>query len=220
MHILSETEYKEKAEPILNKVFTGNDEDRSPLYGKPFNSNITSRVIVYPCHSEISEAISLEGLVKAAEKEGDEGIYILPSLFAPDNYCYVPLSEFVDGYAGISALSPSIYEAGADILDDQCIFYGSNGTWGLITEFESLGILGGTPQFIEEIRSSTPNLDLQVYGFLARLRGLLETAGLGTDPSHNQWLFGLLTHVYGEEKAHNLIQEVKNMSSEEAYKDW
>lgn len=57
------------------------------------------------------------------------------------------------------------------------IIYSASGQWGLMLSDEKFGLLGGEPEFIEDIRAAFPDLDRQVYGFLGCLRILIEAIG-------------------------------------------
>ncbi|EAZ93956.1 hypothetical protein CY0110_19212 [Crocosphaera chwakensis CCY0110] len=81
-----------------------------------------------------------------------------------------------------------------------------------MTTEEHYGLLGGSLDFIEEIKTYVPNLDQQVYGCLERLRLLLvSTERKYPDVTINKWVPELLTHVYGQQEAEKILQKFHSM---------
>ncbi|AFY68433.1 hypothetical protein Pse7367_0115 [Thalassoporum mexicanum PCC 7367] len=199
MHILDEKELQEKALPAWRRVFTAENNN---IYSSPFTPEVESRAIVYPAHDDLEDFISVETLVNAAAKVGDQGIYIFAPWdgnFVGGSKCYVPLAEFIDGYTYGGNKEKSIYyQLGANVHNKCVSFLSSNGAWGIMMDLDHVGIIGGSLEFMAEIRKGTPNLDQQVYQFLAELEYLVAD---GYKRAINEWLPELLTHVYGKKKA-------------------
>jgi hypothetical protein len=214
MYTLTETQYSLEAEPMLRKVFINDNP-----YNQPFSEKVTARIIIYPCKYSIEKALPIQALIDAAAMLGDTACYISVLMAAPDElrHCYIPLSELLEGYDGIPGSEKLIgARLGIDPYEMYTTIYSAQGKWGIMTTDESHGILGGSQEFINEIRKAVPNLDNQVYGFLKRLRWYLENVGMGSDISQNEWLLVLLAHIYGQDQAEKLIQDVNEMSAVEA----
>jgi hypothetical protein len=206
MHTLTEDKFNLEAEPFLRKIFVNDNP-----FKEPFSSEVIGRTIIYPCNGE-NDLLLIEALINAAVNLGDTGCYIslLPTGYPSDNlcHCYIPLSEFLEGYAGTEEdrlIGPRL---GINPYELDSVIYSSQGKWGLMRSHERFGLLGGSPEFIEEIRGAVPDLDKQVYGLFERLRLLLLDCGLNPpDITRNKWLPGLLTHVYGAEVAEKLLED-------------
>ncbi|CBN56345.1 MULTISPECIES: hypothetical protein [Kamptonema] len=206
MHILTEDEFNLEAEPFLRKIFVHDNP-----FKEPFSSQVIGRTIIYPCEDE-NDSLLIEALISAAVKLGDTGCYIsLISTGYPEHgpgHCYIPLSEFLEGYSGTEKdrlIGPRL---GINPYTLDSVIYSAQGKWGLMKSHERFGLLGGSPEFIEEIRGAVPDLDKQVYGFFKRLRDLLLACSLNPpDITRNKWLPTLLTHVYGSEIAEKLLEE-------------
>ena len=206
MHTLTKDEFHLEAEPFLRKIFVHDNP-----FKEPFSSQVIGRTIIYPCNG-IIESPLLEALIRVAVDLGDTGCYIsLISTGYPEYglaHCYIPLSEFLEGYSGTEEdrlIGPRL---GINPYTLDSVIYSSQGKWGLMRSHERFGLLGGSPEFIEEIRGSVPDLDNQVYGFFERLRLLLWDCGVNPpDITRNKWLPTLLTHVYGAEVAEKLLEE-------------
>lgn len=213
MYALSEEQYQLEAEPILRKIFVNDNP-----FCQPFSDNMPSRIIVYPCAGDITEAMPVEAFVAAALKNGDIGCYISlcngSATYDRPNHCYVPLTDFVEAYAGpCESKLIGIQLPGMNAYGLNSIIYSASGKWGMMLSDEKFGLLGGEPEFIEDIRAAFPDLDRQVYGFLGRLRFLLKgTEIVPPDVTRNKWLRPLLIHVYGEEKANQILLEEKEKS--------
>lgn len=207
MYVLSEPQFKLEAEPILLRVFVNDNP-----FDQPFSPNVMGRIIVYPCEGAIDSPL-IDVLIAAAANLGDTGCYIslLPTAYPGDGpgHCYIPLSDFLEGYAGPPGSDMLIgARLGINPYTLDSVIYSASGKWGLMRSHERHGLLGGPPEFIEEIRAGVPDLDRQVYGFLERLRWLLVDAGVNPpDVTRNKWLPGLLAHVYGPEAAEKILQE-------------
>lgn len=197
MQILTDAQYKIEAEPILRKVFV-NDYP----FDNTFSFNITERLIVFPCGNYIEPTL-IEGLIAAASELGEQNCYLTNLFLYEDttNHYYLSLPELYEEYVNLSCkILPE------ERLDLDCwieyVIYSEQGTWGLMVSHEHHGMLGGSSQFINKIREFVPDLDEQVNLFLKKLKSISYSPG-----ARLEWLPGLLTHVYGQQKAEILIQK-------------
>jgi len=199
MYALTEEQYRVEAEPVLRQVFVNDDP-----FNHPFSSKVTARRIIYPCSSYVEQPL-IDAVIAAASKIGDIGCYISLIWSTGDgtDHAYVPLSEFIEAYTGPPGPQRIEVKLNMDIISEN-IIYSDTGRWGIMLSHECNGLLGGTPEFIEEVQAAIPDLDWQVYGFLRRLQGFKSDRPLSVTLD---WLPGLLTHVYGSEAAEKLLQE-------------
>ena len=199
MYPLTEEQFKAEAEPILRQVFVNDDP-----FEFPFSPNIQGRRIIFPHQGKIERPL-IEAIVNAASNLGDTGCYFTQLWPSPDrvNHCYISLSEFLDTYSAPPG-SPKLIslQTNMEILSEN-VLYSAQGTWGVMLSHEYHGMLGGPPEFIEEIRRDIPDLDQQVYLFLNRFQSF-KAAGMKLTL---EWLPGLLTHVYGEEATEKMLKE-------------
>lgn len=117
--------------------------------------------------------------------------------------------EFVEGYDGEPGSTTLIgSRIGVDPYDIETTIVSSQGKWGLYMSSEHHALLGGSPDFIEEIRKRTPNIDNQVYEFFefwhAHRNSNVER---GFDYGPHKWYSVLLKHIYGLEKGNELLLE-------------
>jgi len=209
MHVISEIEFKTKVEPILRQVFLTDDPFGPPL----FSSSIIERGILYT-YAEKDEdedklgcSISINALISAATKLGDEGCYISSPLIPvefPDaaRHCYVPFSEFYAGYTGSQGESNLIGVKTGVNPYHSCIFFSPRALWGIFLCEGPLGLIGGPKKFMEEIYNVQPDLYEHVYRYIKYLRpteGIASTILL--------WLPVFLIHIYGQDKATKLLFE-------------
>jgi len=196
MYTLSEEQYHLEAEPILRQIFVN---DRT--INKPFSTNITERVILYPC-DEYLETPLLDALIAGASILGDTGCYLTQTWRNKNEvgHCYIPLSELRFGF---DSFDEHIEVLLGTQLGPEYVLYSSQGKWGFMLSIEHHGLLGGTSEFMECVRQLVPDLDKQVDDFLdsqADEKFAIPTANLS-------WLPGLLSHVYGEETAKKMLEE-------------
>jgi hypothetical protein len=148
----------------------------------------------------------MQALADAALKIGDTGCYIFPWWMGTSNYCYVPLSEFVEAYDGEPGSSTLIHaRIGVDPYCAVTTIVSSEGNWGLYTSSEHHALIGGSPEFIEELRRGMPGIDQQVYEFFEHWQAHWKAVGHKYGPY--RWLPILLKHIYGEEKGTQLLHE-------------
>ena len=209
MHALTDSEFRRQAEPILKQVFA-DGWDSTDGFGEIFVPQITSRIILFPCEQEgFRDCLSSQVLVDAALKTGDTGCYIFPWWNGSSDYCYVPLSEFVEGYDGKPGSSNLIgAKIGINLYSPVTTIVSSQGKWGLYTSSEHHALLGGSPEFMEEIRRGMPHIDNQVYEFFDFWHTHRQSnLDRGFDYGSPKWYKVLLNHIYGLEKGDRLLQE-------------
>ena len=100
MHVLTEEEFTQTVEPILHKVFVGNNDT------EPFLPHVEDRLLLYfPCGGDIERSIYwerqlAEALAYAAQSIDDLGCYLvsvwegnLITYGAPqkNRYAYIPI---------------------------------------------------------------------------------------------------------------------------------
>lgn len=114
------------------------------------------------------------------------------------NHFYIPFSEI------------NLYSCYKDSPDDlrcinlsETILFSPSGKWGIITSHEHHALIGGTQEFIDRIVSRIPEIQNQVYEFLAFWKYHKSS---GIDVS---WIPLLLEHIYGKEKAHRILKNSK-----------
>jgi hypothetical protein len=201
MYALTEAQYQIEAEPILRKVFVNDNP-----FGQPFSSNITQRRIIYYYKYGIEPPLT-DALVAAASSVGDSGFYWSVLWRDKDvyhqtdeiNHCYVPFSEFVSIYV---EQDHEFFQKIQYFFILENVIYSPQGKWGIMFSHESFGLLGGIPEFVEIFEKLIPDLNQQVYGFIDYFVSLKSKS---PDTTEIRWLPGLLTHVYGQEKAEEML---------------
>jgi hypothetical protein len=197
MRIVSHEEYLTKVEPILRKVFVGDDP-----FEPSFAPNIQGRRIIYRYKYSIDPPFT-DALIEAASKLGDEGCYI-STLWRPSHepwHWYIPFSEFNSAYVE--------HRKEFDEFDIWLIYSGENilyspqGKWGIMFSHESHALLGGPQEFIEEIQKTVPDLDLQVCEFLKFWKYCKDNYS----SAETAWLPEVLAQVYGQENAEKMLRE-------------
>jgi hypothetical protein len=202
MYLLSEAEFHRKAESSLRQVFVSDDP-----FDEPFSPNVTARRIVYPCFEYIEPPL-IDAIVAAAVNLGDPGCYLY-DLWTEEKdlrHCYIPFSEFSAGYLGTGDINDFMGHKLGMSPGLENILYSPTGKWGIIISHEHHGMLGGVREFIEDIHSSIPNLDEQVYSFIEERLKNRDTGTFSTVVL--RWLPGLLVHVYGQTKAEEMLQKI------------
>lgn len=209
MRILTEMEYQQEAQPVFQQIFL-----RGSMM-QPFSPSITERVIIYRCELYFDPLLT-QGLFAGATRVGDVGCYYtqLWRTQGKSNDAYIPLSELCEIF-GVSSdhpwfsspdlevdLSHLDLEKYINIVGENAL-YSATGQWGITSSHERFGALGGSPEFMEEVRRFVPNLDRQVYDFLrnyqvSKAEGMRLTLG---------WLPGFLSHIYGQKAAEQILQE-------------
>jgi hypothetical protein len=218
MHIVEEKEFCEKVYPILAEVF---DLKNPCLYY--FSDSIYSRLIAFDTSSaSINDAIPMQIIINAARKVGDGACFfsiICPSIREPDFY-HVPLEDLELYYNWFNnnldkktskELNEKLSEWGYryPINGDggSVIIFSESGTWGTITKYcEKWGLVGGTDNFIYNLKQEFPQVEKQVFSFLFnfyvdcyfdRTNYLEQMASAGIKDD--------LEHVYGIEKVKKML---------------
>jgi hypothetical protein len=202
MHILTENEYQSHAEAVLRKIFANDDP-----FDQPFSASVEVRTILYRYDGYVEPPL-INAVIAAAINLGDTGCYIS---LGPENvnyptHCYIPIEEFLAGYAGFEGSDQLIgSQLGINVYGLETTIYSSSGTWGIMLSTARFALLGGATKFMEEINQLVPTLCEQVYDFLEELRYAKVTYPSEQVPL--DWLPGLLTHVYGQEAAEKMLSE-------------
>ena len=209
MQIITHSEFTNKLEPILRQVFVDDDAFTAPL-----NERVEARAIVYPSSGSYwIEPPLTDALITAASNQGDRGCYI-SLLWRPQNeprHWYIPFDEFIEVYVEESEKYAEYqFSQQADLCES--VIYSPQGKWGIILSHENHGVIGGTAQFIEDIRSIVPFFDRQVYAFLEYFRYCKNTSPIGVVTI--DWLPGLLTNVYGQEMAEQILTQASLVEEE------
>ena len=200
MYILTGAQYQAEAEPAFRGVFATNNPSADDGI---FTSNIVSRRILHPCYGYVEPQLLMDTIIAAAANLGDVGCYILLTCELPGKprHCYISLAEFA-----APEISPET-QLGINFISDYFI-YSERGKWGVALSGAYYGLLGGSPEFIEEVRAGFPGLDEQVYEFLQYWKNDRDEAlSRGLKSRLGNWLPRLLTHVYGIEIAEKLLRE-------------
>ena len=185
---LSEAEFRAEAEPRLHRVFQAEDP-----FDHPFAPDVERRVILFPVYYELESPL-LEALVTAALEQGDSGFYLSvlerPAEKEQDRpYHWHISASGLDGYRALGY--PFVLENAV---------YSPEGKWGIMVSHENHALLGGTASFVDNVRRLVPNLDNQVFDFLAAWEQNKIEFGSNTD-----WLPTLVKHVYGEEAGETIL---------------
>lgn len=198
MYTLSQNQYQPEAEPIFQRVFITDD----PLANEIFSPAMKARIIFFALTQQIEIPI-MDAVVASATNLGDSGCYISLTEQWKDssaNHCYIQFSEF-------SLPELDLPKLGMHFVSDYFI-YSSSGKWGVLVSSAYYGLLGGSPEFVEGVRTAFPELDRQVYDFLQYWKNDTDDrVSRGDKSAIENWLPQLLTHVYGAEIAEKLLRE-------------
>jgi hypothetical protein len=191
---LTKHEFKANCEPALLALCGTVEPDP---FGEPFAPRIESRLIVddywYFPSNGLLDAIRFE-----CRSKKEESIFL--TRLGHSSYLG-DVQDWQDAYyLEISLSSLEEYEGVSLPLEN--IVYSRLGDWGIIGSHEQHGVVGGSQEFISEIRRHVKDVDEQVYGFLAQWHRNWEI----TDRPP-KWLYAQLKHVYGKEKAEQLLLE-------------
>jgi hypothetical protein len=202
LRIVDSSEYFEKALPALRKVFAKDD-----YYDLPFAESATARALVFG-YKYVIEPPMTDAVIIAAKKVGDEGCYLSLVERSPEgpNDWYIPLTELaiVFGEEG----SPSDLDKRG--MDFACVLhnvlYSPQGKWGVMLSRFYDGFLGGTQDFVDEIRRNVPGFDKQVRAWIKH--SYLEQMYIeGNRNFDEDATLRVLTHVYGSDVARQMIRE-------------
>jgi hypothetical protein len=202
LRIVDSSEYFEKALPALRQVFAKDD-----YYDLPFAESTPIRAIIYG-YNYVIEPPMTDAVAMAAKKVGDEGCYfslVERPTEGPTDW-YIPLPELgtVFGEEG-SPSNPD--KPGMDfafVLHN--VLYSPQGKWGIMPSRFNVGLLGGTQEFIDEIRRNVPGFDKQVRGWIQH--SYLEQIYIERNRSFDEdSTLRVLTHVYGPDVARQMLRE-------------
>ncbi len=182
MEQLTEKEFKTRAEKAFLKVFAGTNP-----YEQPFQLIIKHRLLLYPFRWYLSDPW-LTPLVKTMKVLGEEGFFVsalsrsLDEENSQSYHWYIPLSE-VDEYGSV-------------VYSQENAIYSPNGTWGIICSDEDHAIIGGPEILIANIQQTVTDMDFRTQQFIEMWKSYYQTNGIDI-----QWLFRMLTHIYGVNSA-------------------
>jgi hypothetical protein len=187
MIALSEDEFKTKAEKAYITVFAKGDP-----YDKPFNPGINPRLLLYSYRWRLHEPW-VDPVVKTLRENGEQGFFVTalerPKPETPGQYYhwYVPINE------------ATTY--GQVVFSQQNAVYSTSGLWGIICSDEDHALVGGLKLLIDNIKTSVPDIDERVIGFLQDWKKKNRQNNIDIS-----WIFPLLSHVYGNNKAKKYIR--------------
>lgn len=198
MHTFTEEKFKQDVDPILRRVFVGNE------YSEPFVPKIEERLLLYfPVGGNLKRNIDweiklFEAICRAIKLIGDTGCYMAAawefsaSEFPENRYAYIPASEFREAF--IEAFDTGGVWERLDIIENfgYCLC-SANGNWGLLKTIDEHAFLGGNSNFMQAVKNYFPEIEQEVLEFLHDLR--LEH--IGGEKINMKWLKQTLTHVYG-----------------------
>ncbi len=181
---LSAVEFAQFGQPILNKIFIIGDASKLP-----FHPSITSRKIIFH-YPWCLDSPLLEAIMVVGEYMGDTGFLVSmvvdPLLDEDHDYrWYIPFSEkwrYPDIIWG--ALSNFIFSP--------------TGKWGILLDYE-IGMIGGTPEFMNALEKAYPEIDNELVNFLLFWEDYKKK---GFDTSD---IVEVLKHVYGDEEGERIL---------------
>ncbi|MHB8966861.1 MAG: hypothetical protein ACYC5A_11000 [Thermoleophilia bacterium] len=171
---------------------------RSPYRG-PFRDETPARALLYPVDTYPDDDLYFAVANAAAAIGQDDAYYSTimdvteDSYFAVD-YWQLDLDEYPFNDRGMKD------NGWIPILEST--MYSTAGDWGLILTNKQFGLIGGSNPFMDALRQWLPDLDSQAAGFV-------DHSWFGKDGpgGSSSWLAGVLTNVYGKEKAALLLHE-------------
>lgn len=188
MRALSEEEFLREAKPVFDRVFVA-ENPFDPL----FTSAIEARMILFPVHNVMDRLIARA--IKKASSLVNETSFYLSVLERPDAaeqdrpyHWLIPFSQLEE-----------YRELGYPFVLENAI-YSPSGTWGVMFSHARHAVLGGPRQFVQAVTETLPNSVSQVDKFIATWKQNQERFGSNLD-----WLPRLLEHVYGEERAQEML---------------
>lgn len=171
-------------------------QNRSP-YHEPFHRDTPARAIIYPVDTYPDDDLYF-AIANAAAALGEDEAYFSTimdvtedSYFAVD-YWKLDLEDYPFNEKGMKE------NGWIPILEST--IYSPSGTWGAILTNKQLGLIGGSNPFLDALRQWVNDLDLQVDRFVA-----YSWYGKDGPGGSSSWLPGLLTHVFGQERAASLL---------------
>jgi hypothetical protein len=213
MHIITEEEFQQDAEPIVHKIFIRND------YTEPFQPQVEEKLLLYfpiggePERHHYLERNLSEALAYASQFIGDTSCYLVSEWTQEthyyknklvNQYASVACSELPDALAAKPGSSNTIW-CKLNMRNANYCLCSESGRWGLLTTIEDHAFLGGTLEFMQAVKNYFPYIEQEVYEYLGNLR-LEQMDGEKIDI---QWLKQLLSHVYDSITAQNLLREAE-----------
>jgi hypothetical protein len=201
LRIVDSSEYFEKALPALRQVFAKDD-----YYDLPFAESTPARTIVFG-YKYVVEPPMTDAVAIAAKKVGDEGCYLSlveRSTEGPNDW-YIPLAELTKIFPeGGGAPNPDGFGTDyAFVLHN--VLYSPQGKWGIMLSRFYNGFLGGTQDFVDEIRRNMPGFDKQVRAWIQH--SYLEQIYIEGNRSFDEdATLRVLTHVYGTDVARQILR--------------
>lgn len=188
MYRLSPEEFRDRVEPNLLKIFSREDLQTC------FNPLVPERIFLYGHFFQIEEKL-LDTIITSAIDCGEPDCYFL--CLTGDMDCfYIPLVDLKYAY-----YEPTSSDTLPDF--DEHIIFSCKGTWGVMIDTESIGLLGGSIEFMNNVRKICPEVDYEVYSFLG--------SELVCHYHNYLWFKPILSNVYGSEKTDAMIKTVENI---------
>jgi hypothetical protein len=206
MYVIDEEHYRIEMEPILKQVFSLEDPDTDIS----FTDNISERRILFLNSIYLDNSL-LNAIIHAAHSLEDEGCYVtlIDRISKQPNHCYIPVEEM-----HIALVEGELHRDLKMLFWSDYAIYSSQGRWGLLTTSGKYGLLGGSSEFIQQVELAFPALNNQVYDFLQywkeeEIDAVKHTEHLEMLIRVKTWIPNLLKHIYGDELAMRMLQEVE-----------
>lgn len=188
MRALSEEEFRREAKPVFDRVFVTENP-----FDPPFAIAIEARMILFPVHYVMERALA-RAIKKASSRLNETSFYLSvlerPKAEEQDRpyHWLIPFTHLEE-----------YRELGYPFVLENAI-YSNCWTWGVMFSHERHAVLGGSAEFVQAIVEMLPDLVNQVEKFIAAWKQNHTRFGSNLD-----WLPGLLMHVYGEERAQEML---------------
>lgn len=183
-----------QAREALEMVFESLDP-----FDKPFKAGASQRAILYPAEGYELGAEAWSALSAATRAVGESSAY----------YATVEGQEARElesvWAVRLSAQARTWFEASAtdgtrNPIAESAI-WSTQGTWGLLISHEQHVVVGGTDEFMARLVANVPDAAAQARTFIADVTHF--AGGVDRRPP---WLTALLTHIYGDARAHELLR--------------
>ena len=186
MQALTQDEFDQQGSKAYKAVFASENP-----YDEPFQPNIHPRLLLYGFRYGLQEPW-LGPVTAAIRSLGEEGFYLtlLRRTGKEPWHWYVPLSEAALYVSEIFPVENSIYSV--------------NGKWGIICSEEDHALVGGANILIDRINAAVPDVEDRLNWFLDAWKHYHEKNKVEID-----WILPMLSHVYGPEKARDLLLSAK-----------
>lgn len=179
----------------MNAIFNSIFKICEPLGDKKFTSLIPDRSILYPLSYELTRS-ELDILVKVMTLVNDNAFYMSliekPIGKGFQNNWLIPVSD-INIYFSIDKMYKGLENA----------LYSPSGQWGIVFTVDDYAIIGGKEGFMTVFREYWHrSVEDQALEFLKDCHD--ESTRGGVDI---RWVVELVKHIYGLEKANQLLQE-------------